>query len=100
MTGTRRTCAVNPRDLIETARGLTELSPRRPTQANLRRAVSIADVLMGKGRNEAWHRVYRALEHANARNTSARNACRNMGVVRGFSPGIQGFAEPVSSISG
>ena len=33
---------MNPRDLIETARGLTELSPRRPTQANLRRAVSTA----------------------------------------------------------
>ena len=92
---------MNPRDLIETARGLTELSPRRPTQANLRRAVStayyavfhclagaIADMLMGKGRNEAWHQVYRALEHA-----SARNACRNMEVVRGFPPGIQGFAD-------
>ena len=92
---------MNPRDLIETARGLTELSPRRPTQANLRRAVStayyavfhclagaIADMLMGKGRNEAWHQVYRALEHA-----TARNACRNMEVVRGFPPEIQGFAD-------
>ena len=29
--------------LIKTARGLTKLSPRRPTQANLRRAVSTAD---------------------------------------------------------
>ena len=63
---------MNSRDLIETARGLTELSPRRPSQANLRRALStayyavfhslagaIADILMGKGRNEAWHQVYR-----------------------------------------
>ena len=92
---------MNSRDLIETARGLTELSPRRPSQANLRRALStayyavfhslagtIADILMGKGRNEAWHQVYRALEH-----TSARNACRNMEVVRGFPPEIQGFAD-------
>ena len=83
---------MKPRDLIETARGLTELSPRRPTQANLRRAVStayyavfhsltgaIADLLMGKARNEAWHQVYRALEYA-----SARNACRNKSVVRRF----------------
>ena len=29
-------------DLIETARGLTALSPRRPNQANLRRVVSTA----------------------------------------------------------
>ena len=92
---------MNSRDLIETARGLTELSPRRPSQANLRRAVStayyatfhylagtVADLLMGKGRNEAWHQVYRALEHA-----SARNACRNMQVMRGFPPEIQGFAD-------
>ena len=92
---------MKPRDLIETARGLTELSPRRPTQANLRRAVStayyavfhcltgaIADMLMGKARNEAWHQVYRALEHA-----SARNACRNKGVVRRFPLEIQGFAD-------
>lgn len=88
-------------DLIETARGLTELSRRRPTQANLRRAVSTAyyavfhclagtaaDTLMGKGRNDAWHHVYRALEH-----TSARNACRNMGVMRGFPSAIQEFAD-------
>ena len=33
---------MNSRDLILTARGLTELSPRRPNQANLRRAVSTA----------------------------------------------------------
>ena len=92
---------MNSRDLIETARGLTELSPRRPSQANLRRALStayyavfhslagvIADILMGKGRNEAWHQVYRALEHG-----SARNACRNMEVVRGFPPEIQDFAD-------
>ena len=94
---------MNSHDLIETARGLTELSPRRPTQANLRRAVSTAyyavfhglagaaaDLLIGKksrGR-PAWHQVYRALEH-----TSARSACRNMRVMRGFPLEIQGFAD-------
>ena len=76
---------MNSRDLIETARGLTELSPRRPSQANLRRAVStayyalfhslaatVADALMGKRRSDAWHQTYRALEHG-----SARRACQN-----------------------
>lgn len=33
---------MNSRDLIGTARGPTEPSPRRPSQANLRRAVSTA----------------------------------------------------------
>ena len=77
---------MNSRDLIETARGLTELSPRRPSQANLRRALStayyavfhclaatVADALMGKGRSDAWHQTYRALEHG-----SARRACDNI----------------------
>ena len=92
---------MNSHDLIETARGLTELSPRRPTQANLRRAVSTAyyavfhclagtaaDTLMGTGRNDAWHQTYRALEH-----TGARNACRNLGVMRAFPRAIQDFAD-------
>ena len=77
---------MNSRDLIETAHRLTELSPRRPSQANLRRALSTAyyavfhclaataaDALMGKGRNDAWHQTYRALEHG-----SARRACDNI----------------------
>lgn len=92
---------MNSPDLIETARGLTRLSPRRPTQANLRRAVSTAyyavfhclagaaaDILMGKRRGEEWHQVYRALEHA-----GARNACRNMGVMRRFPSEVQDFAD-------
>ena len=92
---------MKPQDLIETARGLTILSPRRPTQANLRRAVStayyavfhclagvVANMLMGKGRNEAWHQVYRALEHG-----SARRACLNVGSVRRFPVEIQRFAD-------
>lgn len=91
---------MNPRDLIETARGLTELSPPRPSQANLHRAVStayyavfhclaatVADTLMGKRRGEAWHQAHRALEHA-----SAKKACRNMQVIQGFPPAIQRFA--------
>ena len=92
---------MNSRDLIETARSLAKISPRRPSQANLRRAVStayyavfhclaatVADTLMGKGRNEAWHQAYRALEHA-----SAKKACRNMRALRAFPPEVQDFAE-------
>ena len=91
------------RDLIATAHGLTDLSRRRPTQANLRRAVSTAyyavfhclartaaDTLIGRGRVDAWawHQVYRALDH-----TAARRACRNMGVIQEFPHAIQRFAD-------
>ena len=92
---------MNPQDLIETARGLTELSARRPSQANLRRALStayyavfhclaatVADALMGKRRGDAWHQAYRALEHG-----SARRACQNMQVLREFPSSIQRFAK-------
>ena len=94
------------RDLIETARGLTELSPRRPSQANLRRALStayyaifhslaatVADALMGKGRSDAWHQTYRALEHG-----SAKRACENLQVMREFPPEIQRFARTFSDL--
>ena len=91
---------MNSRDLIETARGLTELSRRRPTQANLRRAVStayyavfhclartVADTLMGKRRSDAWHRAYRSLEHR-----GAKNACTNKQAMQGFPAEVRDFA--------
>ena len=97
---------MNPRDLIATARGLTEIDPRRPSQANLLRAVSTAyyamfhclagtaaNLLIGKGRSEAWHRAYRALEHG-----SAKNACRNKEEMQRFSPEIQGFADTFADL--
>lgn len=83
-----------------------ELGPRRPSQANLRRALStayyavfhslaatVAATLMGKGRSDAWHQAYRALEHG-----SAKNACQNMRAVREFPPEIQGFAKTFSDL--
>ena len=92
---------MNARDLITTARGLTELDPRRPTQANLRRAISTAyyavfhslartaaDLLIGRERTAAWHQVYRALEHGNA-----KNACLNKQAMQGFPHEIQEFAD-------
>ena len=97
---------MNSRDLIETAHRLTELSPRRPSQANLRRALStayyavfhclaatVADALMGKGRSDAWHQTYRALEHG-----SARRACDNIQAMAEFPSGIQSFAETFSDL--
>ena len=97
----RELAPLKSHDQIETARGLTELSPRRPSQANLRRALStayyavfhslaatIADALMGRSRNDAWHQAYRALEHG-----SARKACQNMQAMREFPPEVQSFAK-------
>lgn len=91
---------MKPFDLIETARGLTELSRRRPVQANLRRAVSTAyyamfhclassaaDLLIGRNRSPSWHQVYRALEHG-----MARNACQHKQVLEEFPLEIQRFA--------
>lgn len=88
-------------DLIATARDLAELNPERHAQANLRRAVSTAyfavfhslacnaaDLLIGSRRSEAWHQVYRALEHG-----SARSACRNKGALQKFPHRIREFAE-------
>ena len=88
-------------DLITTARGLSGLDRRRPTQANLRRAVSTAyyavfhslaraaaDLLIGRQRTVAWHLAYRALEHG-----SARNACLNKQAMQGFPHEIREFAE-------
>ena len=91
---------MNSRDLIATARGLTAISRRRPSQASLRRAVSTAyyamfhclagaaaDLLIGRRRSPAWHQVYRALEHG-----KTRNACRHQQAMQGFPPEIRDFA--------
>ena len=88
-------------DLMATVRDLAELDPRRSAQANLRRAVSTAyfavfhslacnaaNLLIGGHRGEAWHQVYRALEHG-----SARSACRNKDALQKFPHGIRVFAE-------
>ena len=64
------------RDLIETARSLTEISLRRPSQANLRRAVSTAyyamfhclagcaaNLIIGRARKPAWHQTSHISPH-------------------------------------
>ena len=89
---------MNSSDLIATARGLAESGP---SQANLRRAVSTAyyavfhclagtaaDLLIGGSRSEAWHQVYRALEHG-----SAKTACRNKQAMERFPREVQCFAD-------
>jgi hypothetical protein len=78
--------------LIVTARKLARSSPRRPRQAELKRAVSTAyyalfqaiakdaaDMLVGVGPNrpgEAWTHIYRSLQHGDAKTACA--AVRNL----------------------
>ena len=96
-----RANAVKSRDLIETARSLTEISPRRPSQANLRRAVSTAyyamfhclagcaaNLIIGRVRKPAWHQMYRALEHG-----KARNACEDKRPMAAFPQEVRHFAK-------
>lgn len=99
----RRGADLNSRDLLNTARGLAKVGPRRPTQANLRRATSTAyyamfhclasssaDLLIGKTRRRslAWHQVYRGLEHG-----TARKACQHRKALESLPPAILDFAE-------
>ena len=97
---------MNPLDLMETARGLAELSPRRPSQANLRRAVSTAyyalfhclaacaaNTLIGRTRSPAWHQTYRALEHGRA-----RTACGNKPALAAFPPDVRDFADVFAAL--
>ena len=96
---------LNSLDLIETARGLATLTPRRAGQAeaNFRRAISTAyyamfhclagvaaNLFIGRKRSPAWHRVHRALEHG-----KIRVACQNKKAMAGFGfpPEIHYFAE-------
>ena len=93
---------MNPRDLIETARRLTQSGAALPSQADLRRAVSTAyyalfhclaataaDLLTGGGdRGPEWHQVYRALEHG-----KAKRACRQREALRAFPMEIHSFAK-------
>lgn len=90
--------------MIVAARKLANASPKRPRQAELRRAVStayyalfhvlareVADLLVGVGQNRpdrAWAQVYRALQHG-----EAKNACIQVGNL-GFSGDIIDLAKP------
>ena len=93
---------MNPHDLMETARRLTESGTPQPTQADLRRAVSTAyyalfhclagaaaDLLTGSSRRgPEWHQVYRALEHG-----KARSACQRQGAMRTFPMEVRTFGD-------
>lgn len=79
--------------MIVTARKLAKSSPKKPRQADLKRAISTAyyalfhalakdaaDMLVGVGSNrpdKAWTHIYRSLEHGAAK--SACEAVRNLG---------------------
>ena len=92
---------MNSPDLIEAARALAESGRGRPAQARLRRAVSTAyyamfhalaasaaDLFIGRKRDPAWHRAYRALEHR-----QAKIACRQAQTGQDFPPDIRHFAD-------
>ena len=92
---------MNPLDLIEVARPMTESRHAPPPQAGLRRAVSTAyyamfhclaasaaNLFIGTERNPAWHRTYRALEHGRA-----RTACRQAQAMPEFPVEIRDFAD-------
>ena len=106
--GPRRTCAVTPRDLIQTARRLAQPGAAQPTQADLHRAISTAyyalfhclaaaaaDLLTGSSRSPEWHQVYRALEHG-----KARSACQQQGAMRAFPMEIRSFAKAFVDLQG
>ena len=88
--------------LLTTARKLARANPRKPSQADLKRAISTAyyavfhvlakqcaDAFAGTGpgrSDKAWNQVDRALEHG-----FAKNACKQASNL-GFPPGIVTFA--------
>jgi uncharacterized protein (UPF0332 family) len=92
-----------PKDLLVQADHLLKLSPKRPKQANLRRAVSAAyyavfhslcrsnaDMIAGSGNarpGRAWLQCYRAVDHG-----QAKSRCKDVHA-KGFPPPIQAFAD-------
>ena len=100
---------MNPRDLIETARRLTQSGAALPSQADLRRAVSTAyyalfhclaaaaaDLLTGSSdQGPEWHQVYRALEHG-----KAKRACQQQEALRAFPKGIHSFSKAFVELQG
>ena len=97
-----------PKDLLVQADHLCKLSPKRPKQANLRRAVSTsyyavfhalcwsnANVLAGMGiarPQRAWLQTYRAVDHA-----QAKTRCKET-KGKGFPASIQAFADCFTSL--
>lgn len=97
-----------PKDLLAQADHLMKLSPKRPKQANLRRAVSAsyyavfhalcwsnANVLAGTGGarpQRAWLQTYRAIDHG-----QARSRCKETGS-KGFPASVQAFADAFVSL--
>ena len=92
-----------PKDLLALADYLLKFSPKRPKQANLRRAVSTAyyavfhtmcwsnaNTLAGSGTarpQKAWLQAYRAVDHG-----QAKSRCKDA-PSKSFPQSIQAFAE-------
>ena len=101
---------MEPEHLLQIAIDLAEANPRRPRRADLCRAVSTAyyamfhclartcaDSLAGRSRSVGnrpmWRRVYRALEHR-----QARTRCEN--VPPSFPEEMQGFGQTFAELQG
>ena len=92
---------MHPADFLATAEALLGARVSGPSQADLRKAASIAyyavfyalcqnaaDCLIGAGVGErAWRQAFRALDHG-----FAKRQCQNQQVMAGFPPGIRFFA--------
>ena len=92
---------MRPADHFAIVEALLSAHSGNPTQAELRKAISIAyyavfyalclnsaDCLIGIDLSDrAWRQAFRALDHG-----FAKRQCKNQQVMAGFSPGIQLFA--------
>lgn len=99
---------MKPNDLIASSYRQAKQSPKKPRQADLKRAVStayyamfhalardVADKLVGTGTGvsqSAWRQAYRALEHARV-----KEACKQA-KAKGFPAAVVGFANAFVSL--
>lgn len=99
---------MNPAHLIDQAATLAKRSPKKPRQADLRRAISAcyyavfhalcrsnADVLVGTGNNKpkrAWSQAYRAANHG-----QVKKRCKSARA-KGFPRGLANFADSFTSL--
>jgi hypothetical protein len=103
---------LKPHDLLATSRLLVSANKHKPTQANLRRAVSTiyyalfhamarngADMLIGgEGAvksSHAWVEVYRSLSHG-----TAKSACESKAVILRFPIEIVNFSQKFVEMQG
>lgn len=112
----QRSFFLKPNDLLDTALFLVNADPKRPRDANLRRALSsiyyacfhtlaedAADLLAGKRKvdrkNAAWRQVYRSLLHRRLKESVKENS-RYKATLKKFPAHIQQFANKLVHLQG